>query len=154
MAFYIKLTEDKLSITDVYDKLTHPHYGGTVVFQGTTRNIHHPDQSHPNSVKYLDFQAYNKMAEKELEKLAQEILKKYEKVKIVVLHHRIGICEEAEPCVYVGVASAHREQLFEACDFGICELKRRVPIWKKEIYFSNEESPWLKNCECAIKFNE
>ena len=91
------------------------------------------------------------MAEKELHKLAQEIIQKFNKIEHVSLYHRIGRCDEAEACVYVGVAGKHRKDLFEACDFGVYELKARVPIWKKEIYYDGTESEWLKNCECVKK---
>lgn len=146
---YINLTDEKLKISQVYQELSSPLYGGVVVFQGSVRNIHFPDNVDPSkSVKYLDFQVYQTMAEKELKKLGQAILDKFPTVKLVSLHHKFGRCEEAEPCVFVGVASAHRSELFEACDFGIYELKKKVPIWKKEIYYDGTESGWKENCEC------
>ena len=71
-----------------------------------------------------------------------------QKFSHVSLHHKIGDCPEGEPCVLVGVCSPHRKELFDACDFGITELKRKVPIWKREIYFSGAISEWKENCEC------
>lgn len=94
------------------------------------------------------------MAVKELERLGNEIKEKFPKIEHVSLHHRIGKCDEMEACVYVGVAGRHRKDLFEACDYGIFELKARVPIWKKEIYYDGSESEWLKNCECTGKWLE
>lgn len=134
----------------VYEDLNDPKCGGNVVFQGTVRNIFYPDKT-SKSVKHLDFEVYNSMAVKELERLGNEIKEKFPKIEHVSLHHRIGRCDEMEACVYVGVAGRHRKDLFEACDYGIFELKARVPIWKKEIYYDGSESEWLKNCECTGK---
>ena len=150
---FINLTDKKLNITDVYTQLNDKTCGGCVVFQGSVRNIYAND-TNPNpskSVKNLDFQAYQSMAEKQLNYLAQEIKQKFKTVKRVALHHKVGLCDEGEACVFVGVVSEHREELFAACDFGIFELKKRVPIWKKEIYYDGSESKWLENCECMKK---
>ncbi len=127
----IKIVE-QISTEDAYEFLKHPESGGTCVFVGSVRNI-----TNQQRVVQLHFEAYEAMAIKEMQKIADEAIEKWN-LNRVVMHHVEGqrIIEEA--VVLVGASSAHRDACFTACRFLIDTLKERVPIWKKE-FFENKE---------------
>jgi molybdopterin synthase catalytic subunit len=82
---------------------------------------------------YLDYEAYEEMAEKQMRELAVEAARQF-RVRQVVMVHRLGRLEVGETSVLIVVASAHRAQAFEACRWLIDTLKKTVPIWKKETF--------------------
>jgi molybdopterin converting factor subunit 1 len=100
--------------------------GAVVAFDGIVR-----DNSRGRRTKYLDYEAYEGMALKELGKLAGEAVQKFE-VRDAVICHRLGRLYVGETSVLIAVASAHRGAAFEACRWIIDTLKKTVPIWKKE----------------------
>ena len=81
------------------------------------------------------------MAEKMLEDLVLETKRRWPVDEVRILH-RIGTLEVGEAAVAITVSSAHRAEAFEACRFVIEEIKKRVPIWKKEI-FEDGTSEWV-----------
>jgi molybdopterin synthase catalytic subunit len=85
----------------------------------------------------LEFEAYIPMAEKEMQKIAEQAIVQFEIGKISI-HHRIGVLKPGELPVIIAVSAPHRNAAFEACKFAIDELKARVPIWKKEIFIDGE----------------
>jgi MoaE-MoaD fusion protein len=102
--------------------------GAAVVFEGVVRN-----QTRGRRTLYLDYEAYEEMALRQMEGLAEEALKQFQ-VRDVALVHRLGRLEIGETSVLVVVASAHRAAAFDACRWLIDTLKRTVPIWKKEYF--------------------
>lgn len=74
---FVNLTDEKLSLQKVADEIADVTCGGTVIFQGSTRNIHPNDKNHDLSVEKLEFQCYKSMAMKELYKIGDEIQKKW-----------------------------------------------------------------------------
>ncbi len=102
--------------------------GAALVFEGVVRN-----QTRGRRTLYLDYEAYEAMALREMESLAREALAKFQ-VRDVALVHRLGRLEIGETSVLVAVASAHRAAAFDACRWLIDTLKRTVPIWKKEYF--------------------
>jgi len=102
--------------------------GGNVIFEGRVRNV-----SHGKPVAALSYECYEPMALKIMENIRQEALKKW-KVENIIAVHRHGDIPLGETTVWIGVASAHRAEAFEACRFMIDEIKAKVPIWKKENY--------------------
>lgn len=119
---------DNIDASQVYDELSHAQSGGICVFVGSVREFTDNEQ-----VEGLEFETYKGMALKEMEKIAQEAIAKWNLNKVVV-RHAIGAKKIKEPVVIVGASSAHRTECFEACRFLIDTLKERVPIWKKEIF--------------------
>jgi molybdopterin synthase catalytic subunit len=85
----------------------------------------------------LEFEAYEKMAVSELNKIAEEVVKRWPVHKIVI-HHRTGILEVGEVPVIIAVSAAHRAAAFDACRYTIDTLKQTVPIWKKEVFEDGE----------------
>ena len=82
-------------------------------------------------VRGMFLEHYPGMTEKALAKITFEAAQRWPLLKLHVLH-RIGDLEPGEPIVFVGVASAHRQAAFEACEFVMDYLKTRAPFWKKE----------------------
>jgi molybdopterin converting factor subunit 1 len=102
--------------------------GAGVVFEGIVRN-----ETRGRRTLYLDYEAYEEMAVRQMESLAEQALKQFE-VRDVAVVHRLGRLEIGETSVLVVVASAHRAAAFAACRWLIDTLKRTVPIWKKEYF--------------------
>ena len=103
-----------------------PEDGAVAIFDGIVRN-----QTRGRTTLYLDYNAYEPMALRKMEQLAQQALASYA-IRDVWLVHRLGRLQIGETSVYIVVASAHRTAAFEACRWLIDTLKKTVPIWKKE----------------------
>jgi len=102
--------------------------GAALVFEGVVRN-----QTRGRRTLYLDYEAYEEMALREMEFLAAKALRQFQ-IRDVALVHRLGRLEIGETSVLIAVASAHRAAAFDACRWLIDTLKRTVPIWKKEYF--------------------
>lgn len=129
---FIKITSETLIIQDCYNFVQDNSCGGIALFVGTVRNI-----TKNKKVNLLDFSAYKPMALKEMQKIANKALQKFDISKIAI-HHAIGKLKIGEIPVIIAVSSAHRQAAFDACEFAIDTLKQTVPIWKKE-YFDDGE---------------
>src|SRR3984893_13285070 len=102
--------------------------GAAVVFEGVVRN-----QTRGRKTLYLDYEAYDEMALKQMESVAGQALSQFQ-IRDVALVHRLGRLEIGETSVLIVVSSAHRAAAFDACRWLIDTLKRTVPIWKKEYF--------------------
>ena len=102
--------------------------GAVVVFDGIVRN-----NSRGRQTLYLDYEAYESMADKQMRALAQEAVGRFG-VRQVIIVHRLGRLTIGETSVLIVVASAHRAQAYEASRWLIDTLKKTVPIWKKETF--------------------
>ena len=100
--------------------------GAVVGFVGYVR-----DFNDGQDVAGMFLEHYPGMTEKALAKIVAEAEQRWPLLKVEVLH-RIGGLEPGEPIVFVGVASAHRQAAFDACNFIMDYLKTRAPFWKKE----------------------
>jgi len=119
---------DILNVDGVYKELSHPQSGGICVFVGTVREFTNNEE-----VVSLEFETYKAMAVKEMRKIADQAVEKWQLNKVVI-RHAVGAKEIEEPVVVIGASSAHRDACFVACRFMIDTLKETVPIWKKEIF--------------------
>jgi molybdopterin synthase catalytic subunit len=102
--------------------------GAVVVFDGVVRN-----HSRGRPTLHLDYEAYEEMAAKQMNSLANEARTRFG-VRHVTMVHRLGRLQVGETSVLIVVASEHRAQAFEACRWLIDTLKKTVPIWKKETF--------------------
>jgi molybdopterin synthase catalytic subunit len=102
--------------------------GATVLFVGTVRDI-----NEGRAVTGMEYAAYAGMAELELAAIAREAKDRFGTPNVVI-EHRVGTLDLGEASVVIACSHAHRAQAFEAARFAIEELKRRVPIWKREHY--------------------
>jgi molybdopterin synthase catalytic subunit len=121
------LTSEPIDLAPLLDSVQSPSRGGVACFLGTVRD-HHAGRP----VLRLDYSAYLPMAEAELARIVAEAESRWDVA--VAVRHRIGNLEIGDAAVVVAVASAHRDEAFVACRYVIEELKRRVPIWKREVY--------------------
>jgi molybdopterin synthase catalytic subunit/molybdopterin converting factor small subunit len=130
-----RLSEEPLSLDTAVAEVAWDEAGAIATFIGTTRS-----QSRGRRVKHLEYEAYAGMAEKVMAEIADELRARYELCEIAI-HHRTGRVEIREPSVVIAVSAAHRRDALAACRDAIDQLKERVPLWKKEVYFGGEE--WI-----------
>ena len=127
-----RVSDKPLNLQELIDYVTDPEAGAIVTFVGTTRN-----HNEGRRVISLDYEAYPEMAEKELARLGEEAKKRWNIHRMGIVH-RIGPVKITESSVIIAVSAAHRDDAFQACRFAIEEIKRSVPIWKKEIFEGGE----------------
>jgi molybdopterin synthase catalytic subunit len=109
-----------------------PDAGAVVSFVGVVR-----DRSRGRVIKHLEYEAYPQMAEREMQKIADQAVHRWPGCRVAIAH-RTGHLEIGDLAVVVAVAAAHRAAAFEACRYAIDTLKQTVPIWKKEITTDGE----------------
>ena len=127
-----RVTDKPINLQELVDCVTDPEAGAIATFIGTTRN-----NNEGRKVIALDYEAYPEMAEKELIRLGEEARRKWQICRMAIVH-RVGPVQITEPSVMIAVSAAHREAAFAACRFAIEEIKKTVPIWKKEVYEGGE----------------
>jgi MoaE-MoaD fusion protein len=130
-----RLSAEPLSLDDVVDEVRSDQAGAIATFVGTTR-VHSRDRT----VRHLDYEAYEEMAEQVMTQIAAELIGRYELCAIAI-HHRTGRVEIGEASVMIAVSAPHRQDALAACRDAIDTLKERVPLWKKEVYEGGEE--WI-----------
>ena len=131
----IIISKEKLNLQTCYNFVQDNSCGGIALFVGTVRN-----KTKNKVVTKLDFSTYKSMAIKEMQKIAEKAIAKYDILKIAI-HHFEGELKIGEIPVIIAVSSAHRKACFEACQFAIDTLKETVPIWKKEHF--EDGSVWV-----------
>ncbi len=129
---FCKLTQDPIELRELTDFVADPGAGAMTTFVGATRNTN--DGRH---VIRLEYECYAGMAEKEMVKIATEVLTRWPVIKIAMIP-RLGRVDIGEASVAIAVSSGHRHAAFEACHYAINQLKEIVPIWKKELYEGGE----------------
>jgi molybdopterin synthase catalytic subunit len=127
-----KITEQSINTQEVADFVADPAAGAMATFVGMTRNT-----NDGRNVTRLEYECYPGMAEKEMRKIAEEVLTRWPIIKVAMLH-RLGRVDIGEASVAIAVSSGHRHAAFEACHYAINQLKETVPIWKKELYEGGE----------------
>jgi molybdopterin synthase catalytic subunit len=121
------LSDAPLDLAALIREVTSPDRGGIACFLGMVRD-HHEHRA----VLGLEYSAYADMVEAECARIVAETEARWP-VR-VALRHRVGALEIGEAAVAIAVAGAHRDEAFAGCRHAIEEVKRRVPIWKKERY--------------------
>jgi molybdopterin synthase catalytic subunit/molybdopterin converting factor small subunit len=124
----VKIVHERIDSEAVVGRLKQPADGAAVIFDGVVR-----DNTRGRRTLYLDYEAYEAMALKQMESLAVEARANFA-VRGVSIVHRLGRLEIGETSVLIVVAAAHRGAAFEACRWIIDTLKKTVPIWKKEYF--------------------
>ena len=131
----VVLSGDPLSLERCRSFVLHPSCGGLCYFEGTIRDLNLGE-----TVTHLEFEAYAPMAVKEMKKIAAAARDQFD-LHAVALHHRTGDLAIGDTAVIIAVSSVHRKPAFVGCEFVIDELKKHVPIWKKE--FRPDGSHWI-----------
>jgi molybdopterin synthase catalytic subunit len=124
----VRLVREAIDTEAVVRRLQQPADGGVVIFQGVVR-----DNTRGRRTLYLDYEAYEAMALRQMESLALAACERFA-VRGASLVHRLGRLEIGETSVLIVVAAAHRGAAFDACRWMIDTLKKTVPIWKKEYF--------------------
>ena len=119
---------DTIDTSQVFTELSDAQSGGICVFVGTVREFTQGEE-----VVSLEFETYQKMALREMDKIAVAAMEKWQLNKVII-RHAVGLKKVETPVVVVGASSAHRNACFEACRYLIDTLKETVPIWKKEVF--------------------
>ena len=130
-----RLSGEPLSLDAAVAEVRDDAAGAIATFTGTVRN-----RSRERKVQYLEYEAYEGMAEEAMAELAAELSRSHELCAIAI-HHRVGRVEIGEPSVVIAVSSPHRAAALAACKEAIDTLKGTVPLWKKEVYEGGEE--WI-----------
>ncbi|CAN5272570.1 molybdopterin synthase catalytic subunit MoaE [soil metagenome] len=139
---FAEMTSEPIDITSVARRVVPPECGATVTLDGYARKYTKDKTSGEiRETEYLVYEAYEPMALKEMEKLIDAAKQQFEITNVGIVH-RIGRLEIGETSVVISVAAPHRKPAFAACEWLIRELKRTVPIWKKEVYQDGEQ--WVE----------
>ena len=129
---FFELTTHPIDVGAVARRVVLPQCGATVTLDGYTR-----EWTRGRRTLYLVYDAYPPMAISEMGRLGQQAHEKFEIAHIGIVH-RTGRLEIGETSVVIAVSAPHRRAAFEACEWTIRELKRTVPIWKKEFFEDGE----------------
>jgi molybdopterin synthase catalytic subunit len=124
-----RIVEKPIEVGAIVTGAFRPDCGAVATFVGTTRI----DESSGASVKYLEYEAYRPMADRQLEEIGAELEERWT-VGHVSIVHRIGRVYPGEPSVVIVVASPRRGPAFEASRYAIERIKEIVPIWKREVW--------------------
>jgi molybdopterin synthase catalytic subunit len=122
----IKIQEADFSIDVILQGLKQSDNGAIVIFTGIVRG-----QNEDYSTERLEIQVYKEMALDQLQKIYDEAFQQFDVHHINIIH-RIGILKVSENIVGIAVGAGHRDEAFNACRYVLEELKKRVPLWKKE----------------------
>ena len=129
---FFEITTEPIDVGAVARRVILPDCGATVSLDGYARKW-----TRGRETDYLVYETYEKMALKEMERLGAQAHKTFEIAHIGIVH-RVGKLEIGETSVVIAVSAPHRRAAFEACEWAIKELKRTVPIWKKEVFQDGE----------------
>lgn len=129
---FFELQTEAIDVGRIARRVVLPQCGATVTLDGYAR-----EWTKGRRTLYLIYETYAPMALREMERLGREAKKRFAIAHIGIVH-RTGRTEIGETSVVISVSAPHRRAAFEACEWAIRELKRRVPIWKKEVFEDGE----------------
>ena len=139
---FFELTTDPIDVGALARRVVFPECGATVTLDGYAR-----EWTRGRRTLYLVYEAYAPMALSEMQRLGEQAHQKFEIAHLGIVH-RTGRLEIGETSVVVAVSAPHRRAAFEACEWAIRELKRTVPIWKKEVFADGEV--WVESEPPAV----
>ena len=134
---FFELTTEAINVGEVARRVVLPECGATVTLDGYAR-----EWTKGKRTLYLIYEAYDSMALTEMQRLGVEAHKQFEIAHIGIVH-RTGRIEIGETSVVIAASAPHRRAAFQACEWAIKELKRTVPIWKKEVFEGGEA--WVES---------
>lgn len=118
------LTRHPLDVAELLAEVQGPERGGTCVFVGSVRT--------DDGVTAIDYSAYEPMAFEEIDRILGEARERWPDAR-VMLQHRLGEIPAGEASIAIAAAAPHRDEAFSTCRYVIEEVKKRLPVWKKEI---------------------
>jgi molybdopterin synthase catalytic subunit len=120
-----QLTHTSISLDALLAEVQGPERGGTCTFLGTVRS--------EDDVTGIEYSAYDDMALAEISRILGEAKARWPESR-VTLQHRLGLVPLGEASIAIAAASPHRDDAFAACRYVIEQVKKRLPIWKKEMH--------------------
>ncbi|MDP1580894.1 MAG: molybdenum cofactor biosynthesis protein MoaE, partial [Candidatus Didemnitutus sp.] len=141
------VTELPIDVVALRASLQRPEAGALVVFEGWVRNHHNG-----RPVTRLEYEAFAEMAQTEGDAMIADVEREFPGVQIACAH-RTGSLVPGDIAVWIGATSAHRDDAFRAARLAIEEVKRRLPVWKKEFH-PGADPVWV-NCteDCGVERN-
>ncbi|MFH4979077.1 hypothetical protein AB6A40_005786 [Gnathostoma spinigerum] len=139
----VRIQTKAIDANEAIEFVTEPSDGAVSLFLGTTRN-----NFNEKTVVHLEYEAYGSMAYREMRKICQSVRMQFPQMDRIAMIHRVGVVPIGEVSVLIAASSPHRTEAIRATEFAIDELKRTVPIWKKEVY-GDDTSSWKSNAECG-----
>jgi molybdopterin synthase catalytic subunit len=137
----ISLTESELDLDALLARITLATTGAAAIFTGVVRG--RTSRGDAFETVYLDYEAYQPMAETKMRQVADEIRQKWPAIEGIAIVQRVGRLSPGTPTTLIACTSAHRNTgVFEATRYGIDRLKEIVPVWKKEVGPQGEE--WVE----------
>lgn len=133
---FFEITTSVLDVGKIARRVVLPECGASVTLDGYAR-----EWTAGRRTRYLVYEAYEPMALSEMQRLGDEAHQRFQIAHVGIVH-RTGRLEIGETSVVITVSAPHRKAAFEACEWLIRELKRTVPIWKKEVFEDGEE--WVE----------
>jgi molybdopterin converting factor subunit 1 len=130
---FFELTTGPIDVGEVARRVVLPECGATVTLDGYAR-----EWTKGKRTLYLVYEAYDAMALTEMQRLGAEAHRQFDIAHLGIVH-RTGKLEIGETSVVIAASAPHRKAAFQACEWAIRELKRTVPIWKKEVFEDGEE---------------
>jgi len=130
---FFEITTGPIDVGAVARRVVLPECGATVTLDGYAR-----EWTGGKHTLYLVYEAYDSMALTEMQRLGEEAHKRFDIAHLGIVH-RTGRLEIGETSVVIAASAPHRQAAFQACEWAIKELKRTVPIWKKEVFENGEE---------------
>jgi molybdopterin synthase catalytic subunit len=128
----ISITEGALDLDALLASITLPSTGAAVFFTGMVRG--QTERGNAHETFYLEYEAYQPMAEMKMRQIADEMRQKWPSVEGIAIVQRVGHLDPGTPTTLIACSSSHRDGgAFEAARYGIDRLKEIVPIWKKEV---------------------
>jgi molybdopterin synthase catalytic subunit len=114
--------------------------GGHSIFLGQVR----ADLSEDKRVKAIEYSAYEEMVSTEAGKIKEAIFSEFSDVLEIVILHAVGVIQAGEISMFVLVSAGHRDHATKACSQTVEQIKKKLPVWKKEI-FDDDTYRWQKN---------
>lgn len=128
----IKVTWDDFEPGEIIERARQGNVGAVVSFLGIVRD---------DGIEGMEVEAFEEVAEKDLQTIAREAEKKFGVVHVDIIH-RVGHLSVGDPIVLIVVGASHRKAAFVACEYIIDTIKEHVPIWKKE--YTHEGARWVQ----------
>lgn len=145
---FAELSTESIDPSSVARRVVPEDCGATVILDGYARRFtKDKNTGKVRETEHLVYEAYESMAIKEMMKLIEKAKVHFE-ISHVGIVHRLGKLEIGETSVIISVAAPHRKAAFAACEWIIRELKRTVPIWKKEVYADGME--WVEGDSSSL----
>jgi molybdopterin synthase catalytic subunit len=123
-----------LSVDEIVGRLADPAVGALATFVGVVRG-----STGGRETLYLEYEAYDRMAEQTLAQVGSEVQARWPAIRDVAIVHRTGRLDVGETAVVIALSAAHRRDVFDALRYAIDRIKDIVPIWKKEVWADGAE---------------